>query len=64
MDADHEGSGGDFHRLSKTVGEETINIDPAILRLVIMKLRNPPNAIAVTLFGSWAAKTEVMLPYL
>jgi hypothetical protein len=27
MDADHEGSGGDFHRLSKTVGEETINVD-------------------------------------
>jgi hypothetical protein len=27
MDADHEGSGGKFHRLSKTVGGETINLD-------------------------------------
>jgi hypothetical protein len=27
MDADHEGSGGDFHRLSKTEGGETVNLD-------------------------------------
>jgi hypothetical protein len=27
MDADHEGSGDAFHRLSKTVGEETVTVD-------------------------------------
>lgn len=27
MDIDHEGNGGDFHRLTKTVGVETVNID-------------------------------------